>query len=75
MGRPVTKIKKEGIKFMIENSGEMSFSEMARHLGVHHTTILHWVKRLASKGVEVKFGPSQSEADRLIDEVKKELNL
>jgi len=75
MGRPVTKITKEGIKFIIENSGKMSFVKMAKSLGVHHTTILHWVKKLNSKGISVRSGATQSEADQLIDEVKKEIGV
>ena len=75
MGRPVSKIDKRSLRFMIDNSGRISFAKMAKHLGVHHTTVLHWVNKLRNRGIVVKSIKAQSDADALIDDLKKDLKI
>lgn len=70
MGRPLYKMTREGIKFIIENSGKLTFADMARHLHIDHTTVLYYVKKLKEKNIEViPASSSQSRADKLIEDI------
>jgi len=73
MGRPVQKTTKEMLEFIIENPYKLSFSAIARKFSVHHTTILHNIKKLRKAGFIIpkyfKGGP-QSEVDQLIEQIK-----
>ena len=70
MGRPLYKMTREGIKFIIENSGKLRFSDMARHLHVDHSTVLYYVKKLKEKNIEViPASSSQSKANKLIEDI------
>ena len=68
MGRPLWKINKKSIKFIVDNSGKMSYVEMAKHLGVHHTTVLYWKDKLAKRGIKVE-SRFIGEGDKLLDEI------
>ena len=68
MGRPISKMNEEAIRFVVDNSGKMSFIGMARKLKVHHTTILYWRRKLAQRGIHIE-SHVVGEADKLLDKL------
>ena len=68
MGRPLNKIFAKQVKFMVKNSGKMSFAEMSRRLGIDHQTCFYWRKKLEKRGIKVETN-AQSQADTLLDKL------
>lgn len=75
MGRPVIKITKEILEFIIENPYKMSFAAIGRKFNLHHTSILYHVKKLRKAGFLIPRhwkGGDQSQVDQLIAQIKEE---
>lgn len=75
MGRPLTKMNKEKLLFLIENAGKISNVEIAKSIGVDTTIVIYYRKKLAKHGLVLpKFErTAASAADDLIKEVLNEL--
>ena len=73
MPRPLSKMDKERIKYVIENPQSLAAAEIARRFGVHHTTIIYWQKKLAREGFRVNKGRTTNETGLVLSEIKKEL--
>ena len=74
MARPLggTKIGEEQVKYIINNYSSKPLAQMAVFLKVSHTTVLYWVKKLRKAGIPMN-PAAFSSADRVIEEVKKEM--
>ncbi len=69
MARPL-RITKELVAKMIEMyTFGISYAEIGRKLGVHHTTAMHYIKTAIKMGYinEVKFDPKQKPSKELIE--------
>lgn len=71
MGRPIHKIDKEKLKYLVENSNK-TISQQSRDLELDRATIYYYRKKLKKAGFDIKV-PLQSEVDVLIEELKDEL--
>lgn len=70
------KIGKAELKFIIDHYPIWGLSPLGRKLGVDHTTVLHWVRKLRSAGFDLpKPKAVNAEKVAVIEELKKEYGL
>lgn len=68
MGRPLTKMTLSKLRFLLENSGKLSTVKIGKKLGIDHSTVIHYQKKLKKAGYKItKFDPG--EANRLISRI------
>ena len=51
--RSKRKIGKEELRFIIENWDKMSIVAIGLKLGVDHSTVIHWAKKLREEGFKL----------------------
>ena len=68
MGRPLHKTNKETLRYIIKYSGKKSTKVMGIKLGLHHSVIIYYQKKLRKAGYKINtfMVGGQSEADKLI---------
>ena len=53
MGRPISKMTIDKLKFLLEKSGKLSTLEIGKELGIHHSTVVYYQKKLRTAGHKV----------------------
>lgn len=73
MARPLAKMNKERLKYLIDNPQRLAWAAIARKFEVDHTTILYWVRKLRREGFVLNEPDHQKGGvEQLLDELKKE---
>ena len=76
MGRPLHKMDDGKIRELIKMYPTMTMSELGRKFGIHHTTVLYYVKKIRQSGIpmeKLNEFENHSAAQRAIDRVAREL--
>ena len=53
MGRPISKMTIGKLKFLLEKSGKLPTKEIGKKLGIHHSTVVYYQKKLRKAGHKV----------------------